>query len=93
MAKIVPDDLTQLRLSGAFPPELDTLKLLRDRLPNDYTVFQSVHWTAERRPTIEGFRLPSSGEAAFLIVNQAGDVLLVEQKNGALESRKPTLVW
>ncbi len=85
MARIVPDDLTALWLCGAHTPEIDTLGLLRDRLPASYSVYHSVHWTAETRPTIDGIRLPSAGEADFLVVNKSGGVLLVEQKNGTHE--------
>lgn len=85
MARIVPDDLAAIWLSGAHSPEIDTLALLRDKLPVGYTVFHSVHWTAETRPVINGVKLPSAGEADFLVVNKAGDALLVEQKNGVLE--------
>ena len=47
MAKIVPSDLTRLALSGAHEPEIQTLAILRDTLPDDYTVFHGVHWTRQ----------------------------------------------
>ncbi|NEX23482.1 ATP-binding domain-containing protein [Thiorhodococcus mannitoliphagus] len=79
MARIVPSDLTQLALSGAHEPEIQTLALLRDRLPEAYTVFHGVHWTRQYK----GRTL--YGEIDFVVVNQAGQVLCIEQKNGGLE--------
>ncbi|NEX19888.1 ATP-binding domain-containing protein [Thiorhodococcus mannitoliphagus] len=79
MARIVPSDLTQLALSGAHEPEVETLALLRDRLPEAYTVFHGVHWTRQYK----GHTL--YGEIDFVVVNQAGQVLCIEQKNGGLE--------
>lgn len=52
--------------------------MLRDGLPDDYLVYHSVHWSAVR-PQYTDF-----GEIDFVIVNSAGHVLVIEQKNGAL---------
>ncbi|MBP7148365.1 MAG: NERD domain-containing protein [Acidobacteria bacterium] len=79
MAHIVPSDITRLALAGAREPELETLRALRDELPGDYTVFHSVHWTREYRGRT------AYGELDFVVVNRAGQALLVEQKNGPLE--------
>jgi len=79
MARIVPSDLTRLALSGAHEPEIETLALLRDRLPDEYTVFHGVHWTRQYK----GRTL--YGEIDFVVVNDAGRVLCIEQKNGRLE--------
>lgn len=38
MAKLVPSDLTRLALSGAHAPEIETLRLLGDALPDAYTL-------------------------------------------------------
>ena len=38
MARLVPSDLTRLVLSGAHSPEIETLRLLGDALPDAYTV-------------------------------------------------------
>jgi hypothetical protein len=78
MARIVPSDLTRLALSGAHEPEIETLALLRDTLPEDYTVFHGVHWTRQYK----GRTL--FGEIDFVVLNQAGRVLCIEQKNGRL---------
>lgn len=79
MARIIPSDLTRLALAGAHGPEIATLAHLRDALPEDYTVFHSVHWTRQYR----GHTL--YGEIDFVILNRAGQVLCIEQKNGPLE--------
>jgi hypothetical protein len=58
--------------------ELETLHLLRSALPDEYTIFHSTHlsWMDRGRP--------HKREADFLIINKAGQVLMVEQKMGAL---------
>jgi hypothetical protein len=77
MARVMPAGLEEARLAGAHSAELDTLEQLARALPDDYSIFHSVHWMAgdPRR-----FRF---GEADFLIVNQSGEVLVREQENGA----------
>ena len=78
MARILPSDLTPLQFSLGEAAELRTLDLLRRTLPNDYTVYHSVHWslsTAQRS---------MYGEADFVVVNRAGEVVVVEQKAGGL---------
>ena len=87
MAIIIPSDLTELALSGVHLPEIDTLRYLRDELPDAYTVFHGVHWTREYK----GKTL--YGEIDFIIINQTGKVLLIEQKNGKLtENEKDGLI-
>ncbi|MCY4469009.1 MAG: nuclease-related domain-containing protein [Thiotrichales bacterium] len=78
MARVFPSDLSKLALAGAHWAELATLALLRKRLPDDYTVFHGVHWSREYA------KWTHFGEVDFVVVNRSGDVLLVEQKNGAL---------
>jgi hypothetical protein len=78
MARIIPSDLTRLALSGAHEPEIETLALLRDTLADEYTVFHGVHWTRQYK----GRTL--FGEIDFVVLNQAGRVLCIEQKNGRL---------
>jgi hypothetical protein len=79
MARIIPTDLTQLALSGAHEPEIDTLAVLRDALPDACTIFHGVHWTRQYK----GHTL--YGEIDFVIMNAAGQLLCIEQKNGGLE--------
>ena len=79
MAYIVPADISQLALAGCHAPELETLARLKSELSIHYTVFHGVHWTREYRGNTV------FGELDFVVVNRAGDVLLIEQKNGRLE--------
>ena len=79
MAYLAPSDLPTLALSGGRSAELDTLDLLRRALSSDYTVFHGVHWSRDWR-SIAVF-----GEADFIVVNNAGAALVIEQKSGGLE--------
>ncbi|MFH1555890.1 MAG: hypothetical protein ABII76_13655 [Pseudomonadota bacterium] len=45
MARLLPSDVTPLSLSLGETAELRTLDLLRRRLPQDYVVYHSVHWS------------------------------------------------
>lgn len=81
MAHLAPP-LSPPALSGLLDghaAELETLELLRRRLSPAYTVFHGVHWSRS-----EGSRAVV-GEADFVVVNQAGAVLVIEQKRGGLE--------
>jgi hypothetical protein len=79
MAHLISSDITRLALSGAHAPELRTLALLKDALSDDYTVFHGVHWSRQYKGATV------YGEIDFVVLNEAGDALLIEQKNGALE--------
>jgi hypothetical protein len=79
MAQIIPSDLTRAALAGAKSPELETLRLLKDALPSDYTVFHGIHCTREYEAWTH------FGEIDFIVLDPPGAVLLIEQKNGALE--------
>lgn len=81
MARIVPTDLSRRALSGGRRRELDTLALLRDRLPAELCVYHGVHWTREYRSG------SAFGEIDFVVVDARGRALLIEQKSGALEER------
>lgn len=79
MTYIVPSDISNLALAGCHESEMATISRLKRELPADYTVFQSVHWTrGDKVRTV-------LGETDFILLNRAGEVLLVEQKNGHLE--------
>ena len=86
MARIFPSDVTRLALAGAPHPELATLALLKKRLSDDFTVFHGVHWSREYA------KWAHFGEVDFVVVNRSGDVLLIEQKNGALVDGNDGLV-
>ncbi len=78
LAYIIPSDISKLAHSGIHRPELQTLLILKAGLPNDYTVFHGVHWTRE----YQGWT--HFGEIDFVVLNRSGDLLFIEQKNGAL---------
>ena len=78
VARVFPSDLSKLALAGASQPELSTLALLNKRLSDDFTVFHGVHWSREYA------KWTHFGEVDFVVINRSGDVLLIEQKNGAL---------
>ncbi|MFZ0789802.1 MAG: NERD domain-containing protein/DEAD/DEAH box helicase [Chromatiaceae bacterium] len=86
MAHIIPSDISRLALGGERTPELQTLRMLKASLPNDYTVFHGVHWTRE----YSGWT--HFGEIDFVVLNQSGDALFIEQKNGVLEEGVTGLV-
>ncbi len=86
MARIIPSDISRLALAGGRADELDTLGALKSGLPDDYVVFHGVHWSREYQ------RGTAYGEVDFVVVNQSGDVLLIEQKNGRLEETNQGLV-
>ncbi|BCF90323.1 MULTISPECIES: ATP-dependent helicase [Paraburkholderia] len=86
MARIVPDDWKSLAATGAASRERETLALLEEALPREYTVYHGVHWTRLH----EGFSV--FGEADFVIVSPAGRVMIVEQKTGFLRETPKGLV-
>ena len=77
MACLVPS-VSDFRLAGATDGERETLRLLKQRLPRHFTVYHGVDWTRayENRTAF--------GEVDFIIVNRAGRILFIEQKNGSL---------
>jgi hypothetical protein len=86
MANILPDGWRALQVTGAAAREIETLARLEARLPAGYTVYHAVHWTNLER----GFS--AYGEIDFVVVNRAGDLLLLEQKSGFLEETPEGLV-
>lgn len=79
MAQLAPSDLSSTLLRQAHAGELATLAHLKAALPDDYIVFHGVHWSQDGRSR------PVYGEADFVILNRSGDVVVIEQKNGALQ--------
>ncbi|MEW6122921.1 MAG: ATP-dependent helicase [Pseudomonadota bacterium] len=79
MAELFPSDITPLHLSLGETSELRTLDLLRRRLPADYAVYHSVHWSLSTSARV------MFGEADFVIINRSGEVVIIEQKAGRLE--------
>ena len=85
-AQLIPSDICQLVLAGGHSGELDTLALLQAQLGADFNVFHSVHWSFSQNG---GARF---GEIDFIVVNRAGSLLCIEQKNGALRETPEGLV-
>ncbi|MDP3492585.1 MAG: ATP-dependent helicase [Hyphomonadaceae bacterium] len=86
MAHLIPSDIPHRALKAAHTGEMMTLELLKRTLPSDYTIFHNIHWTNEWKTGA------SFGEADFIIVNRSGAILVIEQKNGALDESSGTLV-
>lgn len=78
MARVHPSDIERLRVEAPHRAELHTLDQLAHHLPDNYTVFHSLHFAYS-----EG-RRQRFGEIDFVIVNRSGHLLLIEQKNGEL---------
>jgi hypothetical protein len=86
MANIVPDGWREFEATGAAAREIETIAKLADALPDAYTVYHAVHWTRLEH----GYSV--YGEIDFVVVNQAGALLLIEQKSGFLEEGPDGLV-
>lgn len=86
VAQVVPDGWQALQATGAAARERETLALLAGALPAAYTVYHAVHWTRLE----DGFSV--FGQVDFIVVNAAGELLLIEQKNGFLEEGAHGLV-
>ena len=86
MAKIYPSDLPGLDTSEIKSAELDTLRKLQAELLADYSVFHSVHWSRAYEKNT------AYGEIDFIVMNNTGKVLVIEQKNGMLEETPDGLV-
>ena len=86
MARLLPSDISELSLSLGKTAELRTLEILRSGLPSAYTVFHSVHWSRDAAYHT------AFGEADFIIVNQSGDAVVIEQKSGALDESADGLI-
>ena len=78
MANILPNGWRALQVTGAAAREIETLAALAEALSDAYTVYHAVHWTQLEH----GFSV--YGEIDFVVVNAAGDLLLIEQKSGFL---------
>ena len=86
MARLLPSDISELSLSLGETAELRTLEALRSGLPSAYTVFHSVHWSRDAAYQT------AFGEADFIVVNQSGEVVVIEQKSGALDESADGLI-
>jgi hypothetical protein len=78
VAKLIPTDCIPLLKSQPHRGEIETLAYLHEQLPDDFTVFHSVHWSNVLK------NRTSFGEIDFVVVSPAGQVVVIEQKNGRL---------
>src|SRR5450631_1292961 len=86
MARTFPDGWEALEAAGAAPFEIATLRRLAAELTGDHSVFHGVHWTR----LDQGYSV--FGEIDFIVVGPQGQVILIEQKSGALEETPEGLV-
>lgn len=86
MAYLIPSDIPQAMLKAGERAELRLLDRLRRELPPDYSVYHSVHWSHYARGRM------NYGEVDFVIINRAGDLLLIEMKTGEMEESAEGLV-
>lgn len=84
MAHIYPSELHELNNINV--DEFKTLKYLKDNLSNDYQIYHGIHWTRENKKST------AFGEIDFIIVNQSGELVAIEQKNGSLDEKSGELV-
>lgn len=85
MARIYPDIPDRWELSAGQAAEVDVVRRLERGLPPAYAIFHGVGWSsgvaADER----------HGELDVVVVNQAGDLLLMEVKAGSVEFRSDGL--
>lgn len=81
MARLCPSLLPRVAMSAGEHAELALLETLERGLSSAYTLFHSVDW-AMASGTQE-----AHGEIDIVVVNQAGDVLLIEVKAGDVDIR------
>ncbi len=81
MACLCPSISPRLATTAGAYAELDLLQTLERGLSDAYTLFHSVDWSRGIGP------LEQHGEIDIVVLNQSGDVLLMEVKAGAVEFR------
>ena len=79
MANVFPSIPLYSAMTPGEHAELEVLQLLAQQLPDAYTLFHSVEWS---RGSGEA---EQHGEIDIVVLNQAGDVLLIEVKAGDIE--------
>ncbi|MEK0427947.1 MAG: hypothetical protein RL001_474 [Pseudomonadota bacterium] len=70
-----------MSVTGAAQREIETLMLLSQALPDEYTIFHGVHWTQLDKI---GQAFSVYGEIDFIVLSPEGRLLLIEQKSGFL---------
>lgn len=79
MARLCPSLPPRAALNAGEYAELDLLQTLECGLSNAYTLFHSVEWSRGAGEKEQ------HGEIDIVVVNQAGDVLLIEVKSGNVD--------
>lgn len=81
MAQVFPDDLvlSNSRTDGGLHREIEVLRTLEQALPQDYCLFHGVEW---HRVDKDGSH---HGEIDIVVMNRAGNLLLLEVKAGSIE--------
>ena len=77
MARINPEDWRHG--SFIYENEKETLAWLSEALSDDYVVWAGVEWASRLKTGV-----PVYGEIDMIVVGPSGDVVLIEQKNGAV---------
>lgn len=77
MAKILPHDW--LHTAYLHDGEKETIGWLAEALSDDYLIWAGVEWASREQNGV-----PVYGEIDLLVVGPSGDVVMIEQKNGAL---------
>jgi hypothetical protein len=75
MARLIPEDIAEPHQGPWHPSERATLNKLAVLLPDDYTVFHGIHWARIDQAS------PVYGEIDFIVMNRAGRLLALEQKD------------
>ena len=81
MARLCPALPLRAALTAGDYAELELLETLERGLSGAYTLFHSVDWSQSRADH------ERRGEIDIVVVNQSGDVLLMEVKSGGVEFR------
>jgi hypothetical protein len=79
MSRLCPSLPPRAALKAGEYAELDLLQTLERGLPDAYTLFHSVEWSRGAGEKEQ------HGEIDIVVVNQAGDVLLMEVKSGNVD--------
>ena len=79
MARLCPSLPPRAALNAGEYAELELLQTLERGLPDAYTLFHSVEWSRGAGEKEQ------HGEIDIVVVNQAGDVLLMEVKSGNVD--------
>jgi UvrD-like helicase C-terminal domain/AAA domain/Nuclease-related domain len=79
MAHLCPSLPLRSAMGAGEHAELDLLATLERGLSDAYTLFHSVDWSRGAGPTEQ------HGEIDIVVVNQAGEVLLMEVKSGSVD--------